>query len=67
MRSEWLVQDMPLSTGGAVVIGTIGAAAVGITALSVPFIAPALRRHALPYVPATDEQLSNLLEVDFVR
>jgi hypothetical protein len=28
--------------------------------LSVPFLTPALRRHALPYVPATRQQLDNI-------
>ena len=28
--------------------------------LAVPFLTPALRRHALPYVPATREQLDNI-------
>lgn len=29
-------------------------------AIATPFVLPALRRHCLPYVPATDTQLSNL-------
>lgn len=41
------------------------AAALGISglvtmSLSVPFVLPALRKHCLPYVPATDTQLDNL-------
>ena len=28
-----------------------------------PFLTPALRRHALPYVPATIEQLNNIFNL----
>ncbi|CAF4031574.1 unnamed protein product [Rotaria sp. Silwood2] len=36
---------------------------IGLTVLSVPFLTPALRRHALPYVPATREQLDNIFNL----
>lgn len=45
---------------GLWVAGAFGAAGLITVALSTPFILPALRRHCLPYVPATDTQLSNL-------
>ncbi|CAF1608548.1 unnamed protein product [Rotaria sp. Silwood1] len=35
----------------------------GLTVLAVPFLTPALRRHALPYVPATREQLDNIFNL----
>lgn len=43
-------------------VGTIVAVAcvgttVGIVALLWPFLSPALRKHCLPYVPATSEQV----------
>jgi SAM-dependent methyltransferase len=41
---------------------TIGALAIGGSALAVPFLLPALRRHALPYVPATNKQLDNVFK-----
>ena len=31
--------------------------------LAAPFLTPALRRHALPYVPATREQLDNIFHL----
>lgn len=36
---------------------------VGMTALAWPFISPALRKHCLPYVPATDRQVANVLSL----
>lgn len=33
----------------------------GMTALAWPFLAPALRRHCLPYVPASDAQVRNVI------
>ncbi len=63
----------PLSTTGLAVAGALGAAALGMTALTgarahvrthvvctVPFVTPALRRHVLPYVPATEQQMHNV-------
>mmetsp|Transcript_1347 Transcript_1347/g.2099 ORF Transcript_1347/g.2099 Transcript_1347/m.2099 type:complete len:223 (-) Transcript_1347:130-798(-) len=35
----------------------------GIGVLLWPFISPGLRRHALPYIPATDKQLSDAMEL----
>jgi hypothetical protein len=35
----------------------------GLTVLAVPFLTPALRRHALPYVPATRQQLDNIFNL----
>jgi SAM-dependent methyltransferase len=40
----------------------IGALAIGGSAMAVPFLLPAMRRHALPYVPATNKQLSNVFK-----
>lgn len=45
---------------GLILAGAFGAAAVGLMALSSPFVLPAFRKHCLPYVPATEEQLKNL-------
>lgn len=40
----------------------IGGLGIGLTAVSLPFIFPFFRRVCLPYVPATDKQISNVLE-----
>lgn len=45
---------------GLVLAGTFGVAGVALVAISTPFVLPALRKHCLPYVPATDNQLANL-------
>ena len=39
----------------------MGAGAVGMGALFWPFIAPAIRRHVLPFVPATTQQTNNVV------
>jgi hypothetical protein len=35
---------------------------VAMGAVLIPFVTPALRRHCLPFVPATDMQIKNVLE-----
>ncbi len=42
--------------------GACGAVVVGLAALGWPFIAPALRRHCLPFVPASDAQVRHVVE-----
>lgn len=39
----------------------IGGTGIGLFAISIPFILPALRRHCLPYVPATPIQIEKIL------
>lgn len=39
----------------------VGASAVGISAISLPFVLPAFRRVCLPYVPASETQIKNVL------
>lgn len=52
--------DLPSSKIGLIVCGVFGVFGLALTALTTPFVLPALRKHCLPYVPATDSQLSNL-------
>ena len=39
-----------------------GGVAVGLSVVCYSFVAPAFRRICLPYVPATTEQVSNVLK-----
>lgn len=48
---------------GKVVLGITGAAAVGIVLVTTPFVTPALRKICLPYVPATEKQIANILRI----
>lgn len=48
---------------GSTITCTIGASAIGITALSIPFVSPAFRRVCIPYVPASDAQIQNVLRL----
>lgn len=40
-----------------------GGAAIGISFICAPFVAPAFRKYCLPYVPATNNQLNNVLRL----
>lgn len=40
----------------------VGAAAIGFSIAAIPFLTPALRSHALPYVPATNKQIENVFK-----
>ncbi|XP_070494064.1 ATP synthase subunit C lysine N-methyltransferase [Chironomus tepperi] len=52
-----------ISFTGKVLIGASGLVAVGISVVCFPFISPAFRRFTLPFIPATDKQLRNILSV----
>jgi len=47
---------------GLVIAGIIGGGAVLLSAICVPFVMPALRRVCLPYVPATTNQVQNVIK-----
>ena len=40
----------------------ISALAIGGTIAAIPFLTPAMRKHALPYIPATPKQISNVFK-----
>ncbi|XP_029929470.1 ATP synthase subunit C lysine N-methyltransferase [Myripristis murdjan] len=46
---------------GLVVTGLVGGSLVALYAVAAPFVAPALRRVCLPFVPATTAQVENVL------
>ena len=43
---------------GLIIAGVVGGLGLGVTAITVPFLLPALRRVCLPFVPATTTQVS---------
>ena len=43
---------------GLIIAGVVGGLGLGVTALTVPFLLPALRRVCLPFVPATTTQVN---------
>ena len=53
-RSNWVA-----SVGVAV----FGGLSISLLAISLPFVWPALRAHVLPYIPATDSQVKNVLRL----
>lgn len=48
---------------GLIVTGLLGGSLVALYAVAGPFIAPALRKVCLPFVPATSAQVENVLRV----
>ncbi|CAH1956628.1 unnamed protein product [Acanthoscelides obtectus] len=46
---------------GKILLGVTGGLAIGLTAIFAPFVSPALRKFCLPYIPATNEQIKNIL------
>lgn len=48
---------------GKILIGTSAAVAIGISVVCFPFVSPALRKFTLPFIPATDNQLRNIMKV----
>uniref|UniRef100_A0A8C5PAF5 ATP synthase c subunit lysine N-methyltransferase n=1 Tax=Leptobrachium leishanense TaxID=445787 RepID=A0A8C5PAF5_9ANUR len=48
---------------GLVITGVIGGSLVALYAVTAPFVAPALRKICLPYVPATTNQVENVLKM----
>merc|ERR550517_1439121 len=46
---------------GLIIAGVVGGLGLGVTALTVPFLLPALRRVCLPFVPATTTQVENVV------
>ena len=56
----------PGRTAGLIVAGIVGGVGLAVTALAVPFVAPALRKVCIPYVPATPAQLQNVTRLGVV-
>ena len=52
----------PLTKAGKVILGIAGASFVAVTAVTTPFLMPALRKVCLPYVPATTVQVNNVMK-----
>ena len=50
------------SLTGLFLAGATGLSAIAISAVCFPFVAPALRRVCLPYVPATTKQVENVVQ-----
>lgn len=53
---SWQVENLSIFILNCIIVS-------GLTVLAVPFLTPALRRHALPYVPATRIQLDNIFHL----
>ncbi|MCL4122746.1 UNVERIFIED_CONTAM: hypothetical protein GTU68_055213 [Idotea baltica] len=59
-KNEFL-EESKSSKLGLYLAGITGGAAIVLCAITLPFVSPAIRKICLPYVPATDEQVLNVL------
>jgi len=57
------VSQPQLTKTGKILLGIAGTSFVGVCAVTLPFILPAARRVCLPYVPATDTQVHNVMSL----
>ncbi|XP_019724932.1 protein FAM173B [Hippocampus comes] len=55
------IESRSRSRLGLVVTGLVGGSLVALYAVATPFVAPALRKICLPFVPATTAQVENVL------
>ncbi|TDG42927.1 hypothetical protein AWZ03_010632 [Drosophila navojoa] len=55
------VKKQSISTGGKLLIGLTGGIGIGLSIVCASFVAPAFRKFCLPFVPATTEQIQNVL------
>ncbi|KAG5877950.1 hypothetical protein JTB14_001180 [Gonioctena quinquepunctata] len=54
-------EHVKISVLGNILVAVTGGLALGVTVVSIPFVSPALRKFCLPYVPATNTQITNIL------
>ena len=52
----------PMSNTGLLLAAITGGAALALSAICLPFVTPALRKYCLPFVPATNQQVENVLK-----
>lgn len=52
---------------GVIATCVVGGSLVALYSVAVPFVAPALRKVCLPFVPATSTQIENVLKVLLTR
>nr|CAI5844422.1 unnamed protein product [Callosobruchus analis] len=53
--------EIPVTQCSTTNFNFLGGVAIGLTAICAPFVSPALRKFCLPYIPATSEQINNIL------
>ncbi|KAM6919838.1 ATP synthase subunit C lysine N-methyltransferase [Lycodopsis pacificus] len=61
LKSDVKEKRSRVSRVGVVVTGVLGGSLVALYAVAAPFLAPALRKVCLPFVPATTAQVENVL------
>ncbi|CAN9503335.1 unnamed protein product [Ophioblennius macclurei] len=62
-NKEAVTERKTRSPLGLVITGVVGGSLVALYAVTAPFVAPALRKICLPFVPATTAQVENVLRV----
>lgn len=56
-------QNNRLQKVGFIGLSLFGCASIALLSFSLPFVVPAFRRIVLPFIPATDSQVSNVLQI----
>ncbi|KAJ8969564.1 hypothetical protein NQ314_001685 [Rhamnusium bicolor] len=62
LNSSTKASSQRVTTIGKLLVGITGGVALGLTVICAPFVSPALRKFCLPYIPATTEQVANILK-----
>ncbi|GFS96466.1 ATP synthase subunit C lysine N-methyltransferase, partial [Nephila pilipes] len=57
------IEEKQKKTFGLIAVGAFGSVAVSLLVGSLPFVLPAFRQICLPYVPATDSQIQNVVKL----
>lgn len=60
-HSTGTVKRKSMSNSAKILIAATGGVGIGLSVICASFVAPAFRRICLPYVPATSEQVRNVL------
>lgn len=62
-KDEMVVKkNLSLTTTGKIILCAFGGSFVTLVGVTLPFLMPALRKVVLPFVPATDIQVSNVMK-----
>ncbi|XP_065579665.1 ATP synthase subunit C lysine N-methyltransferase-like isoform X2 [Artemia franciscana] len=62
LKEEDINSIQKINSRGLILAACFGGAALGISFVCIPFVLPGFRKYCLPYVPASNEQVTNVLK-----
>ncbi|XP_077991678.1 ATP synthase subunit C lysine N-methyltransferase-like [Glandiceps talaboti] len=62
LRNDDIKPTKSKGKAGLILVGVSGALVAGLYAVATPFVLPALRKVCLPFVPATTQQIENVMK-----